>query len=469
MKKDLARNFKLVTVLILLPLCLQSNVAAQSYNLIHQFDADTTLQVQTQLQYSGSVIVDSAGRDENERALPLDVTARINYDQRISSTSTEQPQAIRYIEQADSKINAGKGSTEIELPENKRLVLARLKKQQNDNHLFQIAALENSLTQKEYELLKVPGDPLSFARLFTKENVSVGEKWQPSKDLIADLVSINRVITSDVTMMLKSVEEDQARVYFYGQLRGESDGAITDMNLKGIAILDLTDQLVTSLRMTVDEERRSGQVAPGFEGKVKLDLRLSKTDENPALSKQRMAKVYRGKKVKFNFHLEPENSSFQLQHDTQWRVIASQEDAAVLRYIDDGQLVAQCNLVELPRRPADNPLALNDFKSEINRIISESEGAQIIKSEAKINPAGHSVLHVNVDGLEQGIPFKWLYYHVAANDGRRVTFVFTLEKDAAEYFGSADNNLVASFAFNAVRTADKDNGANQGKPLPKKR
>ena len=38
-----------------------------------------------------------------------------------------------------------------------------------------------------------------------------------------------------------------------------------------------------------------------------------------------------------------------------------------------------------------------------------------------------------VDGVESGIPFSWLYYHVAADDGRRVTFVFTHEKEVADW------------------------------------
>ena len=87
----------------------------------------------------------------------------------------------------------------------------------------------------------------------------------------------------------------------------------------------------------------------------------------------------------------------------------------------------------------------------------------MVQSNQSVNPNGHKVLNVNVDGFEQGIPFRWLYYHVAANDGRRVTFVFTLEEDAEDYLNAADLALVNSFQFKAVRSAG------QIKTLPKKR
>ena len=462
MKKHLV-IFSGISVVFLVFFCSAIGLPAQEYDLVHQFDSESTLRVQTQFQYSGSVIVDSAGNEENERALPLNVRASLKFDQRISSSSKRSPQAIRYFDEAKAQIEAGKGSTQADLSADKRLVIARMTSESN-NHAFEIASIDSKLTQKEYELLKTPGDSLAFANLFNKTGVKVGEKWKARKESIADLVAINRMITCDVSMMLKSVEKRTAKIYLYGELKGEVDDAITKMNVKGIALLNMDAKLVESFRMTIDEERRTGQLAPGFEGKIKLDSRISKTNDNPQLSKQRMARIYRGKKIKFDFRLEPENSQFLINHEKTWRVMASQKDAAVLRYVNDGQLIAQCNIVGLPRRPADNPLTLEDFRSEINRITSNSEGAEITDTGQTSTVNGLKSLFVNVDGFEQGIPFKWLYYHVAADDGRRVTFVFTLEKEMSDYFGDADRNLINNFRFKTIRSAS----SNGTKTLPRK-
>lgn len=461
MKKDLPHCSTVGALLFLFAAGMPSVIFCQSYDLVHQFDSDTTLNIQTQLQYAGSVIVDSAGNEENQRALPLDVNAKLKFDQRISSSSTKQPQAIRFFESAAADIKAGKGATETKLTDANRLVIARLAQEQNENHVFEVASLEDRLSQKEYELLKTPGDCLAYPDLFNKQGVKVGDRWQPSKDLIADLVSINRVITCDVSMMLKSVEDGLAKIYLFGDIKGESDDVITNMGIKGIAMLDMQEKMVKSLRMTIDEDRRAGQFAPGFEGKIKLDSRISRTGSNPKLSKQQLAKIYKGKKVKFDFMLAPNDSPFQLVHTKNWRVIASQSEAAVLRYISDGQLIAQCNVVELPRRPADNPLTLQDFKTEISKIAANAQGAEIAGSSEIVTASGLQALRVAVDGFEQEIPFSWLYYHISANDGRRVTFVFTLEKDAEDYFNSADRLLVDNFSFKPDRSA-------RNKTLPKK-
>lgn len=429
-----------------------ATLSARDYDLVCEVDSDSTLAVKTQLQYSGSVIVDSAGEEENARVLPLDVRARLEFDQRISASSATAPQAIRYFEQARAVIKAGKGQTETKLGEAKRLILARMKQESNGSHKVQIASIADTLSQQEYELLKNPGDPLALIPMFQKKNVSIGDKWKLEKDALADLLAINRVITSSVTMLLKSVDDNQAKVYIYGKAKGEVDDAISELQVKAIAILDLDQHLVTSLRMTIDEERRAGQFAPGFEGRIKLESRLEPTTENVMLSRGRLASMNKGRKVKFAFELDRDINEFTLIHDTDWRVIATEEDAVVMRYVHDGQLVAQCNLVQLPNRPVDNPLTLSKFQEEINKITAESE-ARVTGSNKFATDSGLDVLHVAVDGVESGIPFSWLYYHVAADDGRRVTFVFTHEKEVADYFGSADRTLINSITFKPAKKA----------------
>lgn len=63
--------------------------------------------------------------------------------------------------------------------------------------------------------------------------------------------------------------------------------------------------------------------------------------------------------------------------------------------------------------------------------------------------SGLEALKISVDGLESDIPFQWIYYHIGNDDGRRTTFVFTLEKDAVDYFKNADQVLVQSVNFKA--------------------
>ena len=422
--------------------------AVEKYDLTHQIRADQTLNVTAQVQYLGSVIVDRAGQQENQSVLPLDVRGKIKFDQRMSGGSTTSPQAIRYYDKAVASIKAGKGSTDIALRDDNRIVLARMKTEEAGNNQFQIAGIGSTLRQKEYELLKNPGDPLSYATLFDKRQVKIGDKWKLGKGQLASLLSMNRIITSSATMMLKSVENDVAKIYIYGNVKGEVDDAISQQKIKGIAQLNVNEQRITALRLSIDEERRSGQVAPGFEGKIKFDARLEPTAENILLDKDRLAQLHKGQKIKFNFLFDRPDCEIQFHHETDWRVIASEKEAAVLRYMIDGQLIAQCNVVQLPNRPAQNPLKLSQFQDEVSKIIADSQ-ARIVAADTLTTESGLEALKISVDGLESDIPFQWIYYHIGNDDGRRTTFVFTLEKDAVDYFKNADQVLVQSVNFKA--------------------
>ena len=427
---------------------LQTNIvsAQETYDLIHQVTADETFQIKSQVQYQGSIIVDGAGQQENQKALPLDVRGRFNYDQRISANSTRQPQAIRYYDLAEASIKAGNGRKDSKLEDSNKLLLARMKDLSDGSHHFQIASIQGTLRQKEYELLNNPGDPLAFADLFRKSGVKVGQTWNIEKSQIINLLSVNRIISDSVKMKLKSVNENIAKIFIVGNVKGEIDDVITSLKIKAVAQLDIEKKLVTAFRMSIDEDRRSGQLAPGFEGQVKVDVRLEPTSDNIMLNKKRLAEQFKGKKVKFSFLFDRAENNFQLTHSNKWRVIASEDEAAVLRYVEDGQMIAQCNIVQMARRPADSPLELSSFQAEVRKIISDAE-ARIVDSDRFSTDNGNEVLKVAVEGIESRIPFSWIYYHIAANDGRRVTLVFTLEKEAEEVLDNQDRILVKSVLF----------------------
>ena len=173
------------------------------YDLVHEIQSGETLHIKTKVEYDGSVIVDRAGKDEDAKALPLEVRAQINFDERVSDASKSNPQAIRQYKQASATIKAGKGKTKVTLSDKNKIVLTRLKTQTNGNLQYQVAAIGGTLLQKEYELLRNPGDPISYANLFNKQDVKVGDTWRLEKDQLAGLLSINRIISSSTKMMLK--------------------------------------------------------------------------------------------------------------------------------------------------------------------------------------------------------------------------------------------------------------------------
>ncbi len=415
-------------------------------NIIHAYRIDAMHNVKVQYQYTGSITAENDDQQDQPRVFPLDTRILVNFDQRVTNASANSAQAVRVFDQAKAEIKAGRGATSSKLSSNNELILARIKSNNKDLSEYQFASVADTLTQREYELVKNPADPLTFHRVFNKKNAKVGDKWKVGESDAASFLALDRIISSELFLSLESVKGGVARIFVSGIVKGEIDDAIAEMKVNGLATLDLATQQITALRMDIETNRRVGQVAPGFDGQVKIDLSIRPINDNPRIDRQALNRAYRGKKVRFTFKVDQENSDFTIDCDPRWRVIASEKEGAILRYIDDGQLLAQCNVVQLPDRPVDKPLKLEEFKLEVGKIISQSQ-AKIVNASESQTPNGLNALRLLVSGIESNIPVNWLYYHLTSSDGRRLTVVFTLEQDVADEFGDADRSLVEQVRF----------------------
>ena len=169
------------------------------------------------------------------------------------------------------------------------------------------------------------------------------------------------------------------------------------------------------------------------------------------MTREKLAAVMTENKIKQAFLLQPEGALFSVIHSPRWRIIAAEKEAAVLRYIQDGNMLAQCNIVRLPNRPADQPLKLVDFEAEVRKMIQDQETLTFESSQETETATGHATLRVVVEGYESDVPIQWLYYHISNDEGVCVTCVFTLEKKLADQFGKADQTFVNRFKLAAQR------------------
>lgn len=60
-----------------------------------------------------------------------------------------------------------------------------------------------------------------------------------------------------------------------------------------------------------------------------------------------------------------EKGGFELVHDRRWRVMNERYDSAILRMIDRGELVAQCNIAKLKNFGKDEKLTLDTFQGDV--------------------------------------------------------------------------------------------------------
>ncbi|MFK7769395.1 MAG: hypothetical protein AB8B55_19385 [Mariniblastus sp.] len=452
--------------IVLLAMMVSATAQAQDkIDLAIDFAKSGQSKVTANYEHTGSVIVTPDDPDEKPRNLPLAVTGKQSYFQRPTSSD----QAIRFFEIAEANISLEKGKTTPKLGESNRLVIARLKSK--PGRQVELASISGTLDQSELELIQNAGDPLTLGKVFSKSGLKVGDKWDPKAADLAKLLGVHKINKSDVQLLLKKADAQHARVYIMGAVDADVNDVTTSMEISGIAIIDRKKQAVTSFKLGLREVRQPGQIAPGFEGKTKVDLRITYGADSPRLTNASLAKYTKSRKIRQRLKWAPEASDISMTYDPHWKLIAAERDAAILRYIDRGDLLTQCNLVQLPTVAPGKTLSLEQYKTEVGKIVATDKKAKLVKASQVKTESGLKALQVIVSGEEEGLAVNWLYYHVSGNDGRQVTLVFTLAEEVAGKVKPLAEQLVNEFEFKAIAkrpAANKKSAARQSqKPAPR--
>lgn len=433
-------TFRLSLSAFVLVVFASPTFSQETIDLNVNFEKGSQCRVVCDFMHSGTVTIPSEETGEIV-SLPLSVDAKLSFFQR----TTSQEQTIRFFEKANGRIKLDRGTTKPELHSNNQLIVARLRGRAGEQ--VELASMAGILDQAELELIQNPADPMTLSPVFSRPAVKEGDSWQPPVEALAKMLGLNRIEESKVRILLKKYDSKLARVYILGTLLGDVNDVVTEMELSGVAMINRIDNSLSSLKLTVRERRGPGQIAPGFDGKTKIDIRISDATTD-RLSNESLAK-YTGKdsKIRQRVRWQSESGKFSVTYEPRWKMIATEKDAAVLRFIDGDELLAQCNIVQLPSRPADNPLTLEDYKTEVAKIIAADENAVLLAATSLPTRAGHMALQVSVGGQEEGVPVNWFYYHVTNEDGRRVTLVFTLAESVSRRVDPIAAQLVNEFKF----------------------
>lgn len=406
-------------------------------------EPDSIHDVNLQVDCDGAVVVFTQGDHEEqdrETVLPLEVRARLTYEQQ-SVVSSQQ--ALRFYRKASAKISIDGKSHELGLEKANQTVNTFLAGGQSLTKPVLFSSELDILKQSELELITSPFDFLTLPDFFSKDRTELNQPWQPSDQDVVNVLAINRLYTNDVQLTVKEYSDREIKIYVTGRATGEVDGEDVSVELRGVALIDNRKNFVKSLRVNINETRRAGQIAPGFEGIVKLDMKVKSKDNSelippPAISR---ARKFRQQKLAW----KPSNT-FMIYFDPRWRLITDEDQAAVFRLLDDGDLLAQCNVVQLPSRPRNNFLELKEFQEEVAKIIDDSP-ARVIGSYKRETARGLKVLQVEVLGEEEEVSIRWVYNHVAHEDGRQLTFVFTVEDEVYDQFTKFGHSLIDSVIF----------------------
>ena len=431
-------------------ICSSSVTSAQEkFDLDVEFAPTKQIRVASNYEHVGDVLVISEPKDDKKDSKPgvtplrMSVEAKMTYIQRTMN----QTQAIRYFENAAAKIKLDEGTTNPRLAENNRLVVARSKEKSKGNQEVEMASIKDTLQQSELDLIQNPADPMTLAELLSKDGIKEGDSWKPSNIALAKFLNVNEINETDVKLVLKKLDRTSARVFILGAVEADVDDVSTKMQISGIAIVDRASRMLSSFKVGISETKNPGQISPGFKGNTKIDLRFTAVNPTKALSNASLAGYIKGGKIKQRLKWTSRVGLCELIYEPRWKMITQEQEAALLRFIDGKDLLTQCNVVLLPRRAANKPLTLEQYKREISKIADKDKNAKLVSAEKTRLEGGETCMRVVVKGLEHGVPIQWYYYNVSAFDGRQIAFVFTLESSVSSRVSSIAKQMVKEFRF----------------------
>ena len=375
--------------------------------------------------------------------VPLGVNGRLRYDERIRDLEVDaaKVRSARHYHEATARIQVDTFTIEPRLSKRHLLLMSEV-----DEDQAKLFCPMGPLSREELDLVNVQANSLVLPSLLPQGEQQIGQSWSHEKQMLAKLLGIDTVRTSDVKSTFQRVAGEVAHITIGGDVSGTVQGVETKIKVSGEYQFDLAQQRMTAVELKLHEDREIGSAEPGFTVDAKLQLQMTRLDDPSRLSESALAGLpVAASPETLMLRFESSAGKFLLMHDRPWRVMVNNSKQAILRYIENGEFIAQCNLSRLPRKPK-NRLPLASFQSDVQNSLGENFGAFVDSAEFDTDEGLH-VLQVTAVGEASNLPVQWRYYHLSDKAGYRAACVVTMRAKLVEQYPQIAERLIASFQF----------------------
>jgi hypothetical protein len=413
-------------------IALIGGVRGESIDLTARTTTDLR-RVNVEVQVKGFLLYEPSGKPVQQ--LPILAKGHLDYEERVSEALI-----VRYYHNAEASIGVAEGVVSPSLDVRRRLIGVDLATMRPV--LF---SPNGPLTRSELDLVDVQGNSALLDRLLPGRKVAIGEKWAIAADSLAALLSLDAAYQADVAASLVSVDKGLAIVELGGDVSGSAGGVPSDLRLNATYAFEVAERRITSLSMAIEEKREIGPAEPGFEVSARVEVTIEPLERSNALTDEVLAQAARAKDQTLLAYISP-GAGLRLLHARRWRMLHENEHTAVLRLIENGNVLAQCNLHRLADLAPDKLPTLEDFQADIKKSLGEHFG-QFLEAGADETPVGLRRLRVTVSGIVSDVPIRWNYYHLSDNAGRQATCAFTLQQAQLEQLGDDDLKITGTIAL----------------------
>lgn len=412
--------------------------SSEQHTLAALHQSGELVRVEVALQVGGDFTL--VGEGGKTIKVPMSVAANLGYDEAMLALdkSGRPARSVRYYDDTRAVIKIDKGGEKPTFNPARRLIIA----ERTDKGACLLYCPRASLAREELDLIDVPGGTLVLDDVLPAGPVALGDTWKVADTTLAALLCLDAVGWSDVECVLGTVSGGVADVAAAGRVSGAIGGIETEIELKIKYKFDLRARRINAFAMLIKEKRPIGHVGPGVDSVAKVIVKITPQPSSQTLTQSVIQQLPGGVTPQLlELGYLPRGGQFRFRYDRRWYVTSDDPKLAVLRMIDRGKLVAQCNLSALPN--VKKPITLAEFQRDVERSLGKNFG-QFTSASQQVNQAGYAVFRVVVRGEISKLPIEWIYYLVQDRQGHRVSLAFSYEQSVAEQFADADQRMIAA-------------------------
>jgi len=416
--------------------------------------------VRSRLQVEGRIQTTTPGG--SSIGLNLHVDAKLSYLERRlppAGKEAETLRAMRHYGTAQASIDVGGRKTTSRLSDSRKLMVA-----EGQRSGVRTWAPDGPMTYDMLELLRTPGDSLALLGLLPDGEVAAGSRWESPDWVISMLTGVEAVSTSELKCHISRLDGQYAVIELEGSVEGAVLGAFTKIAVSGQVACDLKHRFLRQAKITQTEERAVGAVSPGMKVTATMYVDRQVAESYGELTDSRLASVpVNPSRQDLSLVL---NSPWSLRFafGRAWHVFHQTGDVIVLRLMENGGLVAQCNVSQLASAPPGSHLSEQDFQADVRSALKEQLSG-IQKAEQLRTADGRYLYRITAVGRSRNVPMHWYYYLCAAADGRQAAFVFAIESRFVDQLAGRDAAIVESLQFTPVQAAGRETPSRQSDPV----
>ena len=143
----------------------------------------------------------------------------------------------------------------------------------------------------------------------------------------------------------------------------------------------------------------------------------------------------------------PPEGTYVLYHDRDWHLFWEDARLAVLKRLDSGEILAQCNLSVGPEAGPGRHQDPAQFRQDIKQALGPRFRSFAGAGEVTEDPSAGFRYKVAVQGQEGDRNVLWYYYLVASPAGRQVLATFTLNLADKDRLGNADLEMIGTLEW----------------------